>query len=55
MLFFAFACPGKTIKASLHGNENRRQQCAIAVENTRHVAAERLHEQNDDPAENEDL
>ena len=55
MLFFALAGPGETVKASLHGNEDGRKECAIAVEDARHVAAERFHEQNDDPAEDEDL
>ena len=37
------------------GTRMRRKECALAVENARHVAAERLDEQNDDPAEDEDL
>lgn len=55
MLFFPFTGPGYAVKASLHGNEDGRKECAIAVEDARHVTAERFHEQNDDPAEDEYL
>ena len=55
MLFFPLIGSGNAVEASLNWNEDGRKKCAFAVENTRHVAAERLHEQNDDPAEDEDL
>ena len=55
MLLFAVARAGEAVKSSLYGHENGRKQRSLAVEDARHVAAERLDEQKDDPAEKQDL
>jgi hypothetical protein len=55
VLLLAFAGSRDTIETAFNRAEYRRQECAIAVEDAVHVAAERLHEQNDDPAIDEDL
>ncbi len=55
VLLLTLAGSRDAIKAPLDRAENRREECAVAAENAIHVAAERLHEQNDDPAIDEDL
>ena len=43
------------IQAGLYGPQDRRQECSLAVEDARHVAAKRLHERDDDDAIQNDL
>ena len=55
VLFLALVGAGHPVEQPLEGHEQEREECALAIEDARHVAAERLHEKNDDPAEDEDL
>ena len=43
------------VEQRLYRLQRRRQECALAIEDTRHVAAERLHQSDDDRAVEEDL
>ena len=42
---------GEPVDAGLDGTQHRRQECPLAVENARHVSAERLGQRNNDDAE----
>jgi hypothetical protein len=55
VLFFVLPGAGGAVEAALDRAQHRLQPGALAVEDARHVAAERSDERNDDPAENEDL
>ena len=47
--------PADPVKTRLDRTQNRREKCALAVEHSRHVAAERHHECGDDGAEQQNL
>ena len=46
---------GDPVEPGFDRAQNRRQECALAIEDARHVAAERLHQRDDDRAEQQDL
>jgi hypothetical protein len=52
MLVFAFAGAGNAVKPAFQGNEDGRKKSVLAVEDTRHVTAERFDEHKNDPAVN---
>src|SRR4029077_9811174 len=55
MLLASFIDATDAIERDLDRLQHRRQKRALAVEDTRHVPAERLHQQKDDDAIENDL
>ena len=46
---------GMAIEEGLHRLQGRREKRALAIEDARHVAAERLHQRDHDGAKEQDL
>ena len=55
MLLALFVDAAEPVERRLDRPQDRRQEGALAVEDARHVAAERLHQRDDDRAEEQNL
>ena len=55
MLLALLVDAADAVENRLNRPQNRRQECALAVEDARHVPAERPHQRDDDRAIEQDL
>ena len=55
VLLALFVDAAEPVEASLDRTQDRREECALAVEHARHIGAERHHERGDDGAEEQNL
>ena len=55
VLLALFVDAAEPVEPRLDRTQDRREECALAVEHARHVAAERHHERDDDGAEQQNL